>query len=147
MTDSNVAEYTLRIAGKRQVTLPEDVLTALDLKQGDEFRIVVRNPSDIRLVPYARIRRDLITPEIEEILKKRRAEIENGAEMISQEELLKRAAVKNAQRRIRSQAKPAARAVLQEAECGFEISPAWGPFDGERVRGNLLARKTTSRIL
>ena len=116
MTDSNVAEYTLRIAGKRQVTLPEDVLTALDLKQGDEFRIVVRNPSDIRLVPYARIRRALITPEIEEILKKRRAEIENGAEMISQEELLKRAAVKNAQRRIRSQAKPAARAVLQEAE-------------------------------
>ncbi len=102
MAESNMTEYTLRIAGKRQVTLPEEIVTALNLKKGDEFGIVVHTPSDIRLIPYTRVRSDLITPEIEAILKQRRAEIANGAETISQEELLKTAAVKNAQRRLRT---------------------------------------------
>jgi tRNA threonylcarbamoyladenosine modification (KEOPS) complex Cgi121 subunit len=101
MTESKMTEYTLRIAGKRQVTLPEAIVNALNLKKGDEFRLVCRTPTDIRLVPYTRIRKDLITPEIEEILNQRRQEIENGGEMITQEELLKRAAVKNAERRLR----------------------------------------------
>ncbi len=101
MTEAKATEYTLRIAGKRQVTLPEAIVNALNLKQGDEFRLVCRTPTDIRLVPYTRIRTDLITPEVEEILNQRRAEIDNGAEMITQQELLKRAAVKNAERRLR----------------------------------------------
>ena len=99
MAQSAEFEYTLRVAGKRQVTLPDQIVKALKLKQGDEFRIVMRNPTDIRLIPYTRIRTDLITPEIEAILEKRRAEIGAGAEMISQEDLLKEAAVKNARRR------------------------------------------------
>jgi bifunctional DNA-binding transcriptional regulator/antitoxin component of YhaV-PrlF toxin-antitoxin module len=90
-----MAEYTLRIAGKRQVTLPEEVVTALNLAKGDEFRIVVRTPTDIRLVPYTRVRKDLITPEIERILAQRRKEIGEGEEMFSLEEVLKTAAVKN----------------------------------------------------
>src|ERR1035438_1373863 len=101
MADTNPTEYAVRIAAKRQVTLPEPIMTALKLRQGDEFRLVMRSPTDIRLVPYMRIRSDLLTPEIEAILNQRRAEIEAGAEMISQEELLKRAAISNAQRRIR----------------------------------------------
>ncbi len=95
MAESTMAEYTLRIAGKRQVTLPEEIVTALNLEKGDEFRIIVRTPSDIRLVPYTRVRKDLITPEIQEILQQRRKEIESGAEMVSLEEVLKKAAVKN----------------------------------------------------
>jgi bifunctional DNA-binding transcriptional regulator/antitoxin component of YhaV-PrlF toxin-antitoxin module len=95
MSESAMAEYTLRIAGKRQVTLPEEIVTALNLEKGDEFRIVVRTPTDIRLVPYTRVRRDLITPEIEKILAQRRKEIEDGEEMFSLEEVLATAAVKN----------------------------------------------------
>jgi bifunctional DNA-binding transcriptional regulator/antitoxin component of YhaV-PrlF toxin-antitoxin module len=102
MTQSDMAEYTLKIAGKRQVTLPKGIVEALNLKQGDEFQILMRSPTDIRLVPYTRIRQDLITPEIAEILRQRREEIDSGAGMISQEELLKRAAVKNAARKLES---------------------------------------------
>ena len=90
-----MAEYTLRIAGKRQVTLPEEIVTALNLEKGDEFRIEVRTPTDIRLVPYTRVRRDLLTPEIEKILARRRKEIEEGEEMFSLEEVLAAAAKKN----------------------------------------------------
>jgi AbrB family looped-hinge helix DNA binding protein len=98
MTQSDAAEYTLKIAGKRQITLPKGIVDALNLKQGDELQIVMNSPTDIRLVPYIRVRQDLITPEVEEILRQRRAAIEAGAAMISQEELLRRAAIKNAAR-------------------------------------------------
>ncbi len=98
MSQSNAAEYTLKIAGKRQITLPKGIVDALNLKQGDELQIVMHSPTDIRLVPYIRVRQDLITPEVEEILRQRRAAIEAGAAMISQEELLRRAAIKNATR-------------------------------------------------
>jgi bifunctional DNA-binding transcriptional regulator/antitoxin component of YhaV-PrlF toxin-antitoxin module len=104
MTDTKAAEYTLRIAGKRQVTLPKGLVDALKLKKDDEFQIVMNTPTDIRLVPYARIRKDLLTPEVEEILKQRRAEIERG-EGISHEDLLKRAAGKNLVRRLKSRKK------------------------------------------
>lgn len=115
MTQSNQAEYTVKIAGKRQITLPKRILDTLHLKQGDEFQIVVHSPTDIRLVPYVSIRRDLITPEIEKILKQRRAEIENGAEMVSQEELLAKAKVRNAKRRNAGRRKVE---LLQAAESG-----------------------------
>jgi antitoxin component of MazEF toxin-antitoxin module len=104
MNDTKAAEYTLRIAGKRQVTLPKGLVDALNLKKDDEFQIVMNTPTDIRLVPYARIRKDLLTPEVEEILRQRRAEIEHGAG-ISHEELLKRAAAKNMVRRLKPRKK------------------------------------------
>ncbi|MGD0732386.1 MAG: hypothetical protein ABR956_14085 [Terracidiphilus sp.] len=116
MADTKTVECTLRIAGKRQVTLPERFLNAVNLKQGDHFMAIAYSPSDIRLIPCTSIRRDLITPEVDEILKRRRAEIEAGAAMISQDELLKRAAVKNARRRARSLAKVAAKAALRPME-------------------------------
>ena len=89
-------EYTLRIAAKRQVTLPEEIVTALNLKKGDEFGIIVHNPSDIRLVPYTRVRKDLITPEVEKILRKRRKEIERGQPMASLQAVLKQASTQRA---------------------------------------------------
>jgi antitoxin component of MazEF toxin-antitoxin module len=95
MADSTVAQYPLRIVGKNQVTLPEEFMTAANLEKGDELRIEVRTPSDIRLIPYTRVRKDLITPEIQKILQQRRKEVESGEEMVSLEEVLKKAAVKN----------------------------------------------------
>ena len=95
MADSTVAEYTLRIVGKNQVTLPEELMTSVNLERGDELRIEVRTPSDIRLIPYTRIRKDLITPEIQKILQQRRKEVESGEELVSLEEVLKKATVKN----------------------------------------------------
>src|ERR1039457_1486340 len=91
--------YTLRIAGKNQVTLPREIVTALNLQKGDELQIVVNTPSDIRLVPYTRVRKDLMTPEIERLLERRRQEDKAGADMVPFEEVLKKAAVKNARRR------------------------------------------------
>src|SRR5271165_4170482 len=101
MAEKKITEYTLRIAGKRQVTLPDAFVNALNLRQGDELRVVCKAPNDIRLVPYARVRRDLITPEIEAILSERRAQIEGGEEMTAHEEVLRRAALKNTQRRVK----------------------------------------------
>jgi len=113
MTESKAAEYTLRIVGKRQVTFPEDILDRLGFEKGDEFRLVMRSPHDIRLIPCVRIRRDLLTPEIEEILKKRRAEIDAGAVMISQEDLLKKAAARSARKHV---AKAGAKASLRRVK-------------------------------
>jgi bifunctional DNA-binding transcriptional regulator/antitoxin component of YhaV-PrlF toxin-antitoxin module len=86
-----MAAFTLRIAGKRQVTLPEEVLSVLNLEKGDQFRIEVRSPSDIRLVPYTLVRKDLITPEIDAVLQQRRKEIDDGAAMVSLEQVMKKA--------------------------------------------------------
>ena len=107
-------EFPIRLAGKRQITLPAAVVAKAGLEQGDELLIVMHGPSDIRLVPCARVRRDLITPEIDAILKKRRAEIRSGAvQLVSEEEVRKTAKVKNAQRAARQ---TLAQAVAQRDE-------------------------------
>jgi antitoxin component of MazEF toxin-antitoxin module len=96
------AEYPIRLAGKRQITLPASVVAQAGLEQGDELLLVMHGPSDIRLIPCTRFRRDLITPEIDALLKQRRAEIKSGAvQLVSQEEVRKRAKVKNELRRAR----------------------------------------------
>jgi antitoxin component of MazEF toxin-antitoxin module len=94
-----MAEYTLKIAGKRQVTLPPEVMKTLKLEKGDELQIVVKNPSDIRIIPFTRVRKDLITPEIQEILEQRRRRIEGGEKMESLENVLKKASRKSAARK------------------------------------------------
>jgi bifunctional DNA-binding transcriptional regulator/antitoxin component of YhaV-PrlF toxin-antitoxin module len=97
---TKTAEYPVRLVGKNQITLPRQIVEANGLERGDELVIEIHGPGDIRLVPCTRVRRDLITPEIEAILKKRRAEIRSGAvRLVSQAEVHKRAAVKNALRR------------------------------------------------
>jgi bifunctional DNA-binding transcriptional regulator/antitoxin component of YhaV-PrlF toxin-antitoxin module len=102
MSTSPKAEYTVKIAGKRQVTFPKEILEALNLDKGDEFQIVVHNPYDIRLVPYTRVRSDLITPEIEQILRKRRQEIADGAPVASLNTVVNRATLKDVQRGIQT---------------------------------------------
>jgi bifunctional DNA-binding transcriptional regulator/antitoxin component of YhaV-PrlF toxin-antitoxin module len=88
-------EHTVKLGGKGQFTIPKELQRALDLKKGDIFGIVMRTPSDIRLVPYTHVRKDLITPQVEKILQQRRKEIEGGAELVSLQDVVKRAAGKN----------------------------------------------------
>ena len=111
------AEYPIRLAGKRQITLPPSVVAQAGLEQGDELLLVMHGPSDIRLIPCARVRRDLITPEIDAILKRRRAEIKSGAvQLVSQQEVTRRAKVKNALRRARVSQKVLLQAASQESK-------------------------------
>jgi len=91
-------DYILKIAGKRQVTLPKEIIQDLNLRKGDELQIIVHNPSHIQMIPYTRVRKDLITPEIEQILGEQRKKIESGERMIPMDEVLKKAARKNAKR-------------------------------------------------
>jgi bifunctional DNA-binding transcriptional regulator/antitoxin component of YhaV-PrlF toxin-antitoxin module len=117
--ENKTVEYPIRLAGKRQITLPASVVAEAGLEQGDELLIVMNGPTDIRLVPCARIRRDLITPKIDAILKQRRAEIRSGAvQMVSQEEVRKRAKVKNQQRRAVAVQDALARAAEQHKYAG-----------------------------
>jgi bifunctional DNA-binding transcriptional regulator/antitoxin component of YhaV-PrlF toxin-antitoxin module len=96
MSNGSIAnEHTVKLGGKGQFTLPKGVLRALNLKKGDIVGIVVHTPSDIRLVPYTHVRKDLITPQVEKILQQRRKEIEEGADLVPLEEVLKKAAAKN----------------------------------------------------
>lgn len=92
---SVMAEHTVRLGDKGQFTIPKKLQRALALKKGDIFGIVVHTPSDIRLVPYTHVRKDLITPQIEKILQQRRKEIEDGGELVPLEEVLKKAAARN----------------------------------------------------
>ena len=94
-TSSNANEHTVKLGGKGQFTIPKELLRALNIKKGDMFGIVVHTPSDIRLVPYTHVRKDLITPQVEKILQQRRKEIEEGADLVPIEEVLKKAAAKN----------------------------------------------------
>ena len=95
-----MTEYTLKIAGKRQVTLPKEIVRDLNLAKGDELQIVVHDPSHIQMIPFTRVRKDLITPEIEQILGEQRKKIEQGERMIPLEEVMKKAARKNAEGRL-----------------------------------------------
>jgi bifunctional DNA-binding transcriptional regulator/antitoxin component of YhaV-PrlF toxin-antitoxin module len=102
-TKSIAVEHTVKLGGKGQFTIPRELQRALDLKKGDIFGIVVRTPSDIRLVPYTHVRKDLITPQIAKILQQRRKEIEDGGELVPLEEVLKKASAKNKRAAARSQ--------------------------------------------
>ncbi len=111
-----MTEYTLKIAGKRQVTLPKEIVRDLNLAKGDELQIVVHNPSHIQLIPFTRVRKDLITPEVEKILNQRRKEIANGGRTVSLEQALKKAAQKDA----RKQASACSSADLKVAQQSHE---------------------------
>jgi bifunctional DNA-binding transcriptional regulator/antitoxin component of YhaV-PrlF toxin-antitoxin module len=89
-----MSEFMLRVAAKRQVTLPEELFNALQLKQGDELGVEVRSPFDIRLVPYARVQRAVLTPELQALLEKRAKSLDAGGPVISLEDLEKRSATK-----------------------------------------------------
>ena len=83
-----MSEYFLRVASKRQVTFPEELLDALELKQGDEFGVQFVSPTEIRLVPYSRVRKALMTPEVQAAIRKSEAAFSSPqAKLISLDEV------------------------------------------------------------
>jgi len=111
-------EYVLKMAGKRRVTLPHQIVSTLKLAEGDRMSIVIHSPTDIRLVRYRLPRKDLMTPEIRKELAERRREIQEGAPLISLDTVLKRAAAKRAA--VKAAAKLNPRVKLQEAQGATE---------------------------
>ena len=111
-----MTEYILKIAGKRQVTLPKEIVRDLNLEKGDELQIIVHNPSHIQMVPFTRVRKDLITPEVEKILNQRRKEIANGGRTVSLEQALKKAARRDSQKRAPVNSNAALKAARQSGE-------------------------------
>jgi antitoxin component of MazEF toxin-antitoxin module len=108
-----MTEYTFKIAGKRQVTLPNEFVQDLNLQKGDELQVIMHSPSHIQIIPTTRVRKDLITPEIEKVLAQRRKEIENGGAMVSLDQALKKAAQKDARKHAALHSGTALKAGLQ----------------------------------
>lgn len=107
-----MSEYFLRVASKRQVTFPEELLAALQLKQGDEFGVHFVTPTDVRLVPYSRVRKALMTPEVQAAIRRSEAAFNSPqVKLLSLEELDKRIAGKR-----RLSKKPVARSKVKERE-------------------------------
>ena len=79
--------YILNLAGKRQLTLPPKLVKLLQLQTGDQIEIQLHGPADIRLIPCTRVRKDILSPEIEEILREREQAIDAGNDLISLEDL------------------------------------------------------------
>jgi antitoxin component of MazEF toxin-antitoxin module len=77
----------LNLASKRQLTLPPKLVKLLQLQTGDQIEIQHHGPGDIRLIPYTRVRKDILSPEIEEILRERERAIDAGNDLISLEDL------------------------------------------------------------
>jgi bifunctional DNA-binding transcriptional regulator/antitoxin component of YhaV-PrlF toxin-antitoxin module len=69
--------FRLKVAARRQVTLPQELLDVLNLSEGDVLEITVRGDSvvgrGLKLIPSR-----LFTPEILEQLKRRETEISEG---------------------------------------------------------------------
>jgi bifunctional DNA-binding transcriptional regulator/antitoxin component of YhaV-PrlF toxin-antitoxin module len=70
-------QFKLKIAARRQITVPNRLLALLGLKEGDIIEITVEGNSfvgrGLRLVPTT-----LFTPEIESALRQREAEMNSG---------------------------------------------------------------------
>lgn len=121
-----MTEYVLRVAGKRQVTLPEGLLKAMDLQGGDEFGIQFVTPTDIRLVPYSRVQKALITPEIEEALRKSEEAFNSPqARLISLDDL---------EKRVRARERIARRPQLRAGGKPRDVVIAGAPAKASRVR-------------
>ena len=70
--------FRLKIAGKRQVTLPQRMLNALRLEEGDELRIEVVD-GQIKLAEACKsVPTKLFNPQVLEDLNNRKREMEEG---------------------------------------------------------------------
>jgi antitoxin component of MazEF toxin-antitoxin module len=92
----SMSRYVLNLAAKRQLTLPRKLVEELQLETGDQIELHLRGPHDIRFVPYTRVRKDILSPEIEAILQERRAAIDAGDDLISLADLDQMVANKDA---------------------------------------------------
>jgi antitoxin component of MazEF toxin-antitoxin module len=76
------SRYILNLAGKRQITLPKELVDQLQLETGDQIEIRLHGPSNIQFIPCTRVRRDVLTPEIAKQLKEVEEAIDSGREQL-----------------------------------------------------------------
>ena len=70
--------FRLKVASKRQVTIPQRLLNVLQLGEGDEIRLEVENGQIVLAEPCKVIPTRLFTPEVLTQLSKRQAEMDQG---------------------------------------------------------------------
>jgi AbrB family looped-hinge helix DNA binding protein len=71
--------FRLKIASKRQVTIPQRLLNVLNLTEGDEIRITTIDDGHVvGCEPFKMVPTSLFTPEVLSQLSKREAEIDAG---------------------------------------------------------------------
>src|SRR5450432_2580186 len=66
--------FRLRIAVKRQVTVPQRLMDILGLSMGDELQVEVRG-NEVRLVPMVQVPKSMLSPELLELLDARQREV------------------------------------------------------------------------
>lgn len=70
--------FRLKIASKRQVTLPQELVSTLHLQEGDEIEIVTQGPNVIDFRPMKLVPTSFFTEEILQKLERREEELKAG---------------------------------------------------------------------
>jgi bifunctional DNA-binding transcriptional regulator/antitoxin component of YhaV-PrlF toxin-antitoxin module len=71
--------FRLKIASKRQVTLPQKLVSTLHLQEGDEIEIVTQGTNVIHFRAMKLVPTSFFTEEIVQKLKQREEELKGGA--------------------------------------------------------------------
>ena len=75
---SDATTYSLRIAGKRQVTIPEKMLKELHLDVGDTIRVEVVGSTITKCEPCKEVPTRLFNPDVLRELDRREREMDAG---------------------------------------------------------------------
>jgi bifunctional DNA-binding transcriptional regulator/antitoxin component of YhaV-PrlF toxin-antitoxin module len=70
--------FRLRIASKRQITVPQRLMNVLGLSEGDELQIELKGNQITEIRPCKVVPTDLFSPEIVAALEAREREIQSG---------------------------------------------------------------------
>jgi len=68
----------LKIASKRQVTIPQRLMNVLNLAEGDEIRVTVEKGAIVSWQAFKMVPASLFTPEVLNQLSQREAEMETS---------------------------------------------------------------------
>ncbi len=67
--------FRLRIAGKRQITVPQRLMNVLDIDEGDELQVTVEDKRIVNAVPCRSVPAHLVSPEVAAAIEESRREI------------------------------------------------------------------------
>lgn len=70
--------FRLRIAAKRQTTVPQRLMNVLGLTEGDELRVTVEDNEITKVVPFTSIPAHFVTGELAEAIEESRRELREG---------------------------------------------------------------------
>jgi bifunctional DNA-binding transcriptional regulator/antitoxin component of YhaV-PrlF toxin-antitoxin module len=70
--------FRVRIAAKRQITIPQRMMNVLDLDEGDELQFLVRGNDLVKVVPCKPVPAHLVTKDVAAAIAKSRKEVKAG---------------------------------------------------------------------